>query len=458
MPGPSERARPRQPLPSPPVSAPPVRTRLALHMASSVADDRAVQMKFKSLGDRWLMRVLPTDTIGHVKECVRNLLGRPNAPMMLIHEGQALQNDAEMFGGCGYQEGSAIIVVLMKERDVPLQMHVSSANPSSTDHRPSRPASYDITEPFQPGARSRDVQAGPDRTLLDFTIQEAQHTSGTETTSQETRDMVVYENRGARGFGPRPADRLPKLMEFVQNARRPQQCHRNMARRCAPGAPETVDVTAAQWLPPTENVIAKEKKKPKRTASACMLLKSNKMEGYIMGTTIGMHPRRAADIDKPYQLKLTSGTGTMRQLIKHFALDETARKTYKDTMIELIIQILGIGPSFLRDTPPCRVCVTKIPLTRMLVETDAPYFQSECEKDYPLTPKGTKVFKRQPSNHPAACSLVITYIAKLKGKTFREIADITREGTRRFFQLDRLPLQWHGPRRPPLLKVVAPME
>ncbi|CAJ0565078.1 unnamed protein product, partial [Mesorhabditis spiculigera] len=151
-----------------------------------------------------------------------------------------------------------------------------------------------------------------------------------------------------------------------------------------------------------------------------------------MGTTIGMHPRRAADIDKPYQLKLTSGTGTMRQLIKHFALDETARKTYKDTMIELIIQIL--------------------------VETDAPYFQSECEKDYPLTPKGAKVFKRQPSNHPAACSLVITYIAKLKGKTFREIADITREGTRRFFQLDRLPLQWHGPRRPPLLKVVAPME
>ncbi|CAJ0558053.1 unnamed protein product, partial [Mesorhabditis spiculigera] len=113
-------------------------------------DDRAVQMKFKSLGDRWLMRVLPTDTIGHVKECVRNLPGRPNAPMMLIYEGQALQNDAEMFGGCGYKEDTAVVVVFMKERDVPVQLHVSSANPSSTDHRPSRPASHDITEPFEP--------------------------------------------------------------------------------------------------------------------------------------------------------------------------------------------------------------------------------------------------------------------------------------------------------------------
>ncbi|CAJ0565081.1 unnamed protein product, partial [Mesorhabditis spiculigera] len=167
----------------------------------SASNDEAVQVQFKTLGNRWLMRVLPTDTIGHVKEIVRKYLGRPNAPMMLIYEGKALQKDAEVFGGCGYQEGSAIIVVLMKERDAPPKMHASSANASSTDYRPSRHASHDITEPFQPGAtstpknpRSRDVQAGPDRTLLDVTIQATQQTSGTETASPQIRKLVINGN------------------------------------------------------------------------------------------------------------------------------------------------------------------------------------------------------------------------------------------------------------------------
>lgn len=79
---------------------------------------------------------------------------------------------------------------------------------------------------------------------------------------------------------------------------------------------------------------------------------------------------------------------------------------------------------------PLREMVHKIPLQRLVLETDAPYMGfPKCRRQ-----EATDVKKQYP-NVPSALPLVAEVLATALGKTPQEIATITRANARRFLRL-----------------------
>ncbi|CAJ0579304.1 unnamed protein product, partial [Mesorhabditis spiculigera] len=97
--------------------------------------------------------------------------------------------------------------------------------------------------------------------------------------------------------------------------------------------------------------------------------------------------------------------------------------------------LFGIGPCFLEDTLEARDVIKMIPLSRMLVETDAPFFQALTGSVYELTDAGRRQLSGT-ATHPAACALLNEYVAKIKGLTYAQVAYATRTATLRFYNLD----------------------
>ncbi len=79
------------------------------------------------------------------------------------------------------------------------------------------------------------------------------------------------------------------------------------------------------------------------------------------------------------------------------------------------------GPVSFRKTDDLQAAVARIPLDRLLVETDCPYLAPEPWRG-----------KR---NHPALVGFTAKRIAEIKGRSLADIWQITGDNARRFFDL-----------------------
>lgn len=93
-----------------------------------------------------------------------------------------------------------------------------------------------------------------------------------------------------------------------------------------------------------------------------------------------------------------------------------------ERFIELGMMISLSGVVTFKKSIELQEVAKKIPLNKLLVETDAPY----------LAP----VPKRGKKNKTAYTRYVVDYIAELRGLTSEEVARITTENAKRFFKLD----------------------
>ena len=91
--------------------------------------------------------------------------------------------------------------------------------------------------------------------------------------------------------------------------------------------------------------------------------------------------------------------------------------------LDLGMYISFSGIATFKNAKDVQETVKSIPLDRLLVETDAPYFAPTPMRGKP--------------NEPMYVHYIIAHIAELLGKTYNEIAEITTENARRLWHLDQ---------------------
>jgi TatD DNase family protein len=131
------------------------------------------------------------------------------------------------------------------------------------------------------------------------------------------------------------------------------------------------------------------------------------------GLPIVVHERDAAQ--DVADLLRTEGAGKLRGAIHCFTGDYEAACTYLD--LGFYISFTGIIT--FKNAGPLREVVRKVPLERMLVETDSPY----------LTP----VPHRGKRNEPAYVRYVAETVASIMGLSLEEVARVTTENVRELF-------------------------
>jgi TatD DNase family protein len=134
-----------------------------------------------------------------------------------------------------------------------------------------------------------------------------------------------------------------------------------------------------------------------------------------VGLPIVVHEREAAR-DAAALLR-AEGRGSLQGVIHCFTGDYEAACQYLD--LGFYISFTGIIT--FKNADPLREVVRKVPLDRMMVETDSPY----------LTP----VPHRGKRNEPAHVRWVAETIAKVKGIDFEEVARVTSENVRDLFAI-----------------------
>jgi TatD DNase family protein len=130
---------------------------------------------------------------------------------------------------------------------------------------------------------------------------------------------------------------------------------------------------------------------------------------------IVVHERDAASDGA--ELLRSEGEGKLRGVIHCFTGNYEAARAYLD--LGFYISFTGIIT--FKNADALREVVRRVPLERMLVETDSPY----------LTP----VPHRGKRNEPAYVRLVAATVANIKGVTLEEVARFTTENTRRLFRI-----------------------
>ena len=99
----------------------------------------------------------------------------------------------------------------------------------------------------------------------------------------------------------------------------------------------------------------------------------------------------------------------------------SAGAEFVDKFMELGCLFSFAGPITFKNGQPQRDAAARIPLDRMLVETDAPW----------LTPHP----HRGKVNEPAYVKLTAEKLAEVKGVPFEELAEVTTENTKMFFNI-----------------------
>jgi len=133
------------------------------------------------------------------------------------------------------------------------------------------------------------------------------------------------------------------------------------------------------------------------------------------GLPLVVHERDAAkDV---VELLRREGAGEIRGVIHCFTGTYEAACAYLD--LGFYLSFTGIIT--FKNAEPLREVVGKVPLDRMLVETDSPY----------LTP----VPHRGKRNEPAYVRLVAEAVAKIKGASLAEVAAITTRNVRSLFEI-----------------------
>jgi TatD DNase family protein len=130
---------------------------------------------------------------------------------------------------------------------------------------------------------------------------------------------------------------------------------------------------------------------------------------------IVVHERDAASDGA--ELLRKEGEGKLRGVIHCFTGNYEAARTYLD--LGFYISFTGIIT--FKNADALRDVVRRVPLERMLVETDSPY----------LTP----VPHRGKRNEPAYVRLVAQTVASIKGVTLEEVARVTTDNTRQLFRI-----------------------
>jgi TatD DNase family protein len=128
---------------------------------------------------------------------------------------------------------------------------------------------------------------------------------------------------------------------------------------------------------------------------------------------IVVHERDAASDGA--ELLRSEGEGKLRGVIHCFTGSYEAARAYLD--LGFYISFTGIIT--FKNAEALRDVVRRVPLERILVETDSPY----------LTP----VPHRGKRNEPAYVRLVAAAIANVKGVSLEEVARVTTDNTRRLF-------------------------
>jgi TatD DNase family protein len=130
---------------------------------------------------------------------------------------------------------------------------------------------------------------------------------------------------------------------------------------------------------------------------------------------IVVHERDAASDGA--ELLRSEGEGKLRGVIHCFTGNYEAARAYLD--LGFYISFTGIIT--FKNAGALRDVVRRLPLERMLVETDSPY----------LTP----VPHRGKRNEPAYVRLVAETVASIKGLTLQEVARVTTDNTRQLFRI-----------------------
>ena len=133
------------------------------------------------------------------------------------------------------------------------------------------------------------------------------------------------------------------------------------------------------------------------------------------GLPLVVHERDAAQ--DAAQLLRSEGNGNLRGVIHCFTGNYEAACAYLD--LGFYLSLTGIIT--FKNAESLRDVVRQVPLEKMLVETDSPY----------LTP----VPHRGKRNEPAYVRLVAEAIAKIKGVSLEEIAQITTGNVRNLFKI-----------------------
>ncbi len=133
------------------------------------------------------------------------------------------------------------------------------------------------------------------------------------------------------------------------------------------------------------------------------------------GLPLVVHERDAAQ--DAAQLLRSEGNGNLRGVIHCFTGNYEAVRAYLD--LGFYLSFTGIIT--FKNAEPLRDVVRQVPLEKMLIETDSPY----------LTP----VPHRGKRNEPAYVRLVAEAIAKIKGVSLEEIAQITTGNVRDLFKI-----------------------
>jgi TatD DNase family protein len=130
---------------------------------------------------------------------------------------------------------------------------------------------------------------------------------------------------------------------------------------------------------------------------------------------IVVHERDAAS--EGAALLRSEGEGKLRGVIHCFTGNYEAARAYLD--LGFYLSFTGIIT--FKNAEALRDVVRRVPLERMLVETDSPY----------LTP----VPHRGKRNEPAYVRLVAATVANIKGVTLEEVARVTTDNARRLFRI-----------------------
>jgi TatD DNase family protein len=134
-----------------------------------------------------------------------------------------------------------------------------------------------------------------------------------------------------------------------------------------------------------------------------------------IGLPLVVHERDAAR--EAAEMLRKEGAGKVRGVIHCFTGDYEAARNYLD--LGFYLSFTGIIT--FKNAEALREVVRKVPLERMLVETDSPY----------LTP----VPHRGKRNEPAYVWLVAETVAQVKGLTLKNVARVTTKNVRELFRI-----------------------
>jgi TatD DNase family protein len=129
---------------------------------------------------------------------------------------------------------------------------------------------------------------------------------------------------------------------------------------------------------------------------------------------------RDCDEDIMVMLRVAAERGTLRGIMHSFTGDAAMAAE----CVKLGMHISFAGMVTYKNAQNLRDCAATVPLNRLLIETDAPYLSPEPKRG-------------QRPNEPALVRWTAECLAKVRGMTFKELAEATTANARGLFRLQK---------------------